>query len=61
MLNLLVVYRNAASYSNQMLSIVSILENLKSLRGIGYSLREISSLSAEEVAGLLAQIARALC
>jgi len=56
MLSLLVVYRNTVSYSDRMSSIVSILEDLKSLRGIGYSLREVSSLSVGEVVGLLAQI-----
>jgi hypothetical protein len=56
MLNILVVYRNIASYSDKMSSIVSILEDLKNLRGIEYSLREISSLSVDDVTGILAQI-----
>lgn len=56
MLNLLVVYRNTASYSERIPHIISILENLKSQWGIEYCLKEISDVGADEVVRLQAQL-----
>jgi hypothetical protein len=50
-LSLLIVYRNATSYSEKIPHMISILENLKSQWGIDYCLKEISDVGDDEVVG----------